>query len=182
MTHRNHALKFGFEISPEQNNDNLSGMARPLYVMHNLWNFPNDTPTFEQIDANPTTGGPADAQRYLRSKDISFFVQDDWKVRPDLTLSFGLRYAYFTPLSDAKNRLTNLEFGAGGFWRTPPFSLHRCSRRPRRAAPNGRTLRDAGPRFGFAWSPSLFKGTTVVRGGAGVVCPCSDKQTFVELS
>jgi outer membrane receptor protein involved in Fe transport len=114
MTHRNHALKFGFEISPEQNNDNLSGMARPLYVMHNLWNFPNDTPTFEQIDANPTAGGPADAQRYLRSKDISFFVQDDWKVRPDLTLSFGLRYEYFTPLSDAKNRLTNLEFGAGG--------------------------------------------------------------------
>jgi hypothetical protein len=170
VTHRSHALKLGFDYSPEENNNNLSGMARPLYVMHNLWNFPNDTPIFEQIDANPQTGGPADAQRYLRSKDIAFFVQDDWKVRPNLTLNIGLRYEYFPPISDAKNHLTNLEFGNGGVLQdatlVPVPMLF------------GRTMRDAGPRFGFAWSPERSHGNTVVRGGFGVVYNPPDDVLF----
>ena len=64
-----HALRLGIDIIDEQNNNNLSGAARPLYSNSLLWNFANDTPVFESIDANPQTGGPANAQRYLRSKD-----------------------------------------------------------------------------------------------------------------
>ena len=174
ITHLSHALKLGFELSPEQNNNNLSGMARPLYVMHNIWNFPNDTPIFEQIDANPTTGGPADAQRYLRSKDIALFIQDDWRVRSNLTLNFGLRWEYFTPLSDAKGRLPNLVFGTGGV-------LEDSAVRPTQML-IGRTMRDAGPRFGFAWSPSRFKGNAVVRGGAGVVYNPPDDVLFANAA
>jgi hypothetical protein len=168
------AFKVGFEFSPEQNNNNLSGMARPLYVMHNIWNFPNDTPIFEQIDANPQTGGPANAQRYLRSKDISFFVQDDWRARPNLTLNFGLRWEYFTPLSDAKNGLTNLQFPADGTLANA--SVHPVSNLI------GRTMRDAGPRFGFAWSPNRFKETTVMRGGFGLVFSPPDDILFANAA
>jgi hypothetical protein len=166
-----HALSTGFDFIAEQNNNNLSGAARPLYVMHLLWNMPNDTPIFEQIDANPKTGGPADAQRYLRTKVYAVFFQDDWKVRPNLTLNLGLRWEYFSPLSDAKNNLTNLQFGAGGVLATSTLA-HVSSLIPS-------TKRDFGPRLGFAWSPSRFRGEgTVVRGGVAVAFNKPDDVMF----
>lgn len=167
-----HALSAGFDFSAEQNNNDLSGMARPLYSVHGLWNFVNDAPIFEQIDANPQTGGPADAQRYLRTKVYSLFFQDDWKVRPNLTVNLGLRWEYFSPLSDVKNNLTNLQFGTGNDLATS--SLHHVS------ALIPSTKRDFGPRLGFAWSPAHFgeQGLTVLRGGMGIAYNKPDDVQF----
>ena len=157
----NHALSTGLDYVAEQNNNNLSGMARPLYVMHLLWNLPNDTPIFEQIDANPQTGGPANAQRYLRSKYYAFFFQDDWKVKPNLTLNLGVRWEYSAPISDAKNNFSDFEYGPGGVLATS--TLNHVS------SLINSTQRDVGPRLGFAWSPSRFNGgSTVIRGGGGI--------------
>jgi Carboxypeptidase regulatory-like domain/TonB dependent receptor len=167
---QNHALRFGFDYIDEQNNNNLSGAARPIYVHHFLWNFVNDAPIFEGIDANPQTGGPANAQRYLRSKDIAFFLQDDWKVKPNFTLNFGLRYEYFPPFRDAQDRLSNITFGSGNVLRTSTVG--------RVPLLIDRTMRDFGPRLGFAWSPSRSHGNTVVRGGAGVVYNRPDDVLF----
>jgi len=166
---QNHALRMGADVIAEQNNNNLGGAARPLYVSHFLWNFMNDAPIFEGIDANPQTGGPANAQRYLRSKDLAFFFQDDWKVKPNLTLNLGLRYEYFTPFSDAKNDLSNITFGSGGVLKTATVGPV-----PRLI---DRTMRDFGPRFGFAWSPERFH-NTVIRGGAGIVYNRPDDVLF----
>jgi len=168
-----HALSAGFDFSAEQNNNDLSGMARPLYSVHGIWNFANDAPIFEQIDANPQTGGPANAQRYLRTKDYALFFQDDWKLRPNFTLNLGLRWEYFSPLSDAKNNLTNLILGTGDDLATSTLQ-HESSLIPS-------TKRDFGPRLGFAWSPtSLFgaPGTTVVRGGMGIAYNKPDDVQF----
>jgi hypothetical protein len=167
---QNHALRLGVDVIAEQNNNSLSGAARPLFVHHFIWNLANDTPIFEGIDANPQTGGPADAHRYLRSKDMGFFFQDDWKVKPNLTLNLGLRYEYFTPFRDAKNRLSNITFGPGGVLTTA-----RVGSVPRLI---DRTMRDFGPRFGFAWSPSRLQGSSVVRGGAGLVYNRPDDVLF----
>src|SRR5713101_3467647 len=52
-----HALKVGFDLSAEQDNNNLLGGARPLYSNVRLWNFANDTPIFEAINADPRSGG-----------------------------------------------------------------------------------------------------------------------------
>ena len=35
--------------------------------------------------------------------DLGFFIQDDWRVRPNLTVSLGLRYEYQTNISDHKD-------------------------------------------------------------------------------
>ncbi|HEY6329133.1 MAG TPA: TonB-dependent receptor, partial [Blastocatellia bacterium] len=169
-----HALSVGFDFIAEQNNNDLSGMARPLYVSHLLWNFVNDAPIFEQIDANPQTGGPADARRYLRSKDYAFFFQDDWKVKPNLTLNLGLRWEYFKPLSDAKNHLTNIKFGPGGVLATSTL-LHVNTLIPS-------TKRNFGPRLGFAWNPSRFHGDAVVRGGAGIAFNRPDDVLFANAA
>ena len=110
----NHGLRTGIEIRWEQDNNNLVGGARPLYSFTGLFNLANQTPVFEQINADPTTGLPANAQRYFRTKTYAAFFQDDWKVSPNLTLNIGLRWEYFTPLREKRGQLTNLVFGSQG--------------------------------------------------------------------
>jgi hypothetical protein len=62
----NHGFKFGGEFRREFNDNNLNGGSRPLYTFASLFNFANDAPLFYQINADPVTGGPADAQRHFR--------------------------------------------------------------------------------------------------------------------
>jgi hypothetical protein len=163
----NHALKIGGLFRREQDNNSLVGGARPLFSFSGLFNFANDTPIFEAVNTDPRTGGPATAQRYFRTDDYAAFVQDDWKVRPNLTLNFGLRYEYFTPLREKEGRLPILRFGSQGLQNAHIEIADRFFEPDRN---------NFGPRFGFAYSPDfgeslggLFRNNrAVVRGGAGI--------------
>jgi hypothetical protein len=166
---RTHGLQVGFELSAEQDNNNLLGGARPIYSNVRLWNFANSTPIFEGINADPRTGGPASAQRYLRSKATAFFFQDDWKVKPNLTLNLGLRYEYYPPLSDAKGQLSNIAFGSSGL-RNSTVGIVSSLIPPDR--------NNFAPRLGFSWSPSRLQASTVVRGGFGVAYNRTDDVLF----
>ena len=158
----NHALKFGGEFRPELNDDALNGGSRPLYTFAGLFNFANDTPLFYQINANPQTGGPANAQRHFRSSSYGLFFQDDWKVRPNLTLNLGLRYEYFGVLKEKNNQIANFIFGPNdslvGSRVEPTSNLYNPDRN------------NFAPRFGFAYSPKRYglEEKLVIRGGAGI--------------
>jgi len=158
----NHGLRFGGEYRPELNDDNLNGAARPLYTFAGLFNFANDAPLFYQINADPQTGGPANAQRHFRSSSYGLFFQDDWKFRPNLTLNLGLRYEYFSVLKEKNNQVANFVFGPGGGLAgsrvEPTSNLYNPDRN------------NFAPRFGFAYSPKRFnlQEKLVLRGGAGV--------------
>src|SRR5882672_3819248 len=160
-----HALKFGVVVRKEQDNSDLSGGSRPLYSFSGLFNLANDAPVFEAINADPRTGDPADAQRYFRTSYYAGFAQDDWKIRPNLTLNLGVRYEYFGPLTEKNGKLANLFF--------TPGNLLAAQARPvdRLYEPDKNNF---APRFGFAYSPrwnigGLFKeGQSVIRGGFGV--------------
>ena len=155
-----HALKFGGGARFEQDNDNLLGGARPLYVFSGLFNFANDTPIFEQINASPLTGAPADAQRYFRTETYYGFAQDDWKIRPNFTLNIGLRWEYFTPLREKYDRITNLVLGPNQLQDAKLVHLNQLTRPDRN---------NFAPRFGFAWNPKVFGDkSVVVRGGFGM--------------
>ena len=155
----NHVLKFGAELRWEQDNNSLVGGSRPLYSFQGLFNLANDTPVFEQINANPATGAPADAQRYFRTHTYALYAQDQWKLRPGLTVTLGLRWEYFSPMTEKRNRISNLVFAA-------PYTL---------AGAGVETLgelfrRDRhnfAPRFGFAYNPQSWN-KLVVRGGFGL--------------
>jgi hypothetical protein len=155
----NHGARAGIEIRKEQDNNNLLGGARPLYSFSGMWNLANDTPIFEAINTDPRTGAPGNAQKYFRTSAWGLFLQDDWKVRPNLTLNLGLRWEYFAPLSEHRDQLTNIIFPA-------PGDLAGSSVRP---VPQlyQKDWTNFAPRLGFAYNPA-FANKLVVRGGFGL--------------
>lgn len=158
------AWKFGGEIRWEQNNSNSLGGARPDFSFVGLFNLANDTPIFESITTDPATGLPTDNQKYLQSNVYAFFAQNDWKLRPNLSLNLGLRYEYFTPLSEKEGRLTNFVLGP---------NLLRDARVEVRDELHDPDRNNFMPRLGFAWSPARLltfntHNNLVVRGGFGI--------------
>ncbi|MFL6229293.1 MAG: carboxypeptidase regulatory-like domain-containing protein [Pyrinomonadaceae bacterium] len=165
----NQAWSFGGELRKEQDNNNLSGGSRPLYTFAGLFNFANDTPLFYQINADPRTGGPAVSQRHFRSTTSALFAQNDWKLRPNLTVNLGLRWEYFSPLSEKDGILSNFVLGptgqelTGGSLRVVK-NLYEPDRN------------NFAPRVGFAYSPDygerfgglLQQNKMVLRGGFGI--------------
>ena len=73
----NHTLKIGVEARAEQDNNNLLGSTRPTYTFAGIWNFFNDRPIYEGIQANPATGGAPIVNRYLDDQYYSGSVQHD---------------------------------------------------------------------------------------------------------
>ena len=162
-----HSLKFGADISDAHFLDTAPWAGVPSYQFHNLWDFANDAPYVENgTNFNPVTGFPTTAQKNLRFKIIGVFVQDDWKVKKNLTVNLGLRWEYFSPLTETKGNISNPILGQGP---DPLAGVHLHV---------GGNLFDTsplnfGPQTGFAWSPTSFLGKDlnnklVLRGGAGI--------------
>jgi Carboxypeptidase regulatory-like domain len=103
-------------------------------------------------------GGP-----FLQSsKEIAFFVQDDWKASPTLTVNLGLRYDIFTAPTERFNAQTNFNPA------TRNIEVAGDN------APGGRDLahtdkNNFGPRMGFAYSGFKDDNSFVVRGGYGLL-------------
>ncbi|WP_353062974.1 carboxypeptidase regulatory-like domain-containing protein [Tunturibacter psychrotolerans] len=157
----NHTVKFGGEITRLYYLNNPTYSARPLYNFYNIWDFLNDAPHSEAGNFDPATGIPTTNRQDTREDLYGFFIQDDWKVKPNLTLNFGLRYSYFGPFSSKQNNIGVVVLGTG------------ASTYSGLTVRQGGNLTNAqkgnfGPQFGFAFSPDMFHGKAVVRGGYGL--------------
>lgn len=168
-----HALKFGFEVRKSFNQDVLRSQVSGSFSFSTQpTGLPGDATSGNGL-ASMLTGfvtsfSELETQPLLRhSYYLGAFVQDNWTLRPDLTLNLGLRWETDTPMVDENNRMNSFDLhqvnpvsgtpgvvkflGVNGY-PTSPFAAH---------------WRNFGPRVGFAWKP-FGSEKTVIRGGAGI--------------
>jgi hypothetical protein len=104
-------------------------------------------------------GNIGNTQRTTYNNGLAFFAQDEFRVRSNLTITYGLRWEYFGPISEKNNLLYNF---------SGPFSADSQLVRVGTDGLSGaykRDLNNFGPRLAVAWSP--FQ-NTVVRAGYGI--------------
>jgi outer membrane receptor protein involved in Fe transport len=89
--------------------------------------------------------------------ELSYFVQDDWKVNDRLTLNIGLRYEYDTPATERDDQWTNFDVTTAKLLIAGFNTDSRTGVRPDR--------NNFAPRFGFAYR---VRPGTILRGGYGL--------------
>ena len=173
MTRGAHGLKLGAGFTREHADHESSRVYnRPQYSFSSVFDFAADKP-FSQtnLGIDPRTGlAVSELDSFLRSQSLSAFLQDDWKVKPNITVNLGLRFELFSNVWDAKRtqglnainfptRTGNLQTDIansqvvnrkyllnGGLW--------------------GGGMKTLSPRFSFAWDPTK-QGKMSIRAGVG---------------
>jgi len=122
-----------------------------------------------------TFNAPWCCHKYRRTFLLPYF-QDEWKVKPNLTLNLGIRWEYYGVASEKDNRTTVFDFNqfhgvcmGSGSTNTPfvpaPINTPPCPRNPSLYDPN---YKNFDPRVSVAWAPEAMHGKTVIRSGFGI--------------
>jgi hypothetical protein len=155
-----HTIKFGAEVTRLFYLNDCAGCGVPNYNFFNMWDFLNDAPHHEGGGFDPITGVPTTTRQDDRENIWGFFVQDDFKVRSNLTVNLGLRWSYFGPLSSKEGNMFVAVPGAGANYLTGLTVRKGNSWNAQKG--------NFGPQIGVAWSPNRFHNKLVVRGGYGL--------------
>ncbi len=159
----NHNFKFGGELRLiRMYTDRLGGTT---YTFSNLAAFLANTPTSVQYLGDVSAASPfnigATGERLAKQEYYIGYAQDEWKIRPGLTLSYGLRYEYYAPLREDRNLQVLFDIKSGTI-------------RPSNEAAFKSSSSNFGPRVALTWSPDqngtgfFSGGKTVFRGGIGL--------------
>ena len=148
----NHSLKFGVEVRPIRlYTDRLGATSYTYSLASFLTNTPASVSILGDVSApNPLHNG-ATGNRFLKQTYYVFYGQDEWRIRPNFTMNYGLRYEYYSVLHEDRDLYTL--FIAGQGLKTGPWYNTRKT--------------NFGPRLAFTWTPSKMNGKTVLRVGAG---------------
>ncbi len=165
ITRGTHSIKVGFsfermlyniteKLSPNGRFNNYPSLAALL----------SNTP--DRLNALAPGGSNEVA---IRQSLFAGYIQDDWRFRPNLTLTMGVRYEFTTLPKDANNRIqeitTLVNCATPGVLpgpNSPCGPVHVNS-----FIANNPTTKNFEPRIGFSWDP--FKnGKTAFRGGFGI--------------
>ena len=191
-----HTLKFGGEFRDVYSNNFTDFFSRGTFTFNifsqdGIATLQNLNPGIDNLELEDMTGGllglvnsqsqtqffskasarEANDELDFRQREFGFFAQDEWKVRPNLSLTYGLRWEYYGVPFEAHGNLSNLFQDASGAAPALPGGGNGFTFTP--VGPGtGQQLyasynRDFEPRFGFAWDP-YRNGKTSIRGGIGV--------------
>lgn len=199
-----HSLHYGFEFARFDFGNADPGNANGRFHFDRGWTQQFSGWGAGQSDGSPVAslllGYPAwggvdyNNTFYRRNPYYAGYIQDDWKVRPNLTLNLGLRYDVQVPFTELHNRVNaGFDFGAVSPISDPVIAQWKANKaafdatNPAYPYPNvpsaiygGKLFAGVGgqptkpydtdwtdvqPRFGFAWN---LISKTVVRGGFGI--------------
>jgi hypothetical protein len=162
-TRSNHNFKFGGELRLIRLYTDRQGGT--TYTYSNLTSFLTNTPQSIQFLGDVSAPSPFNAgatgQRFAKQEYYIGYGEDEWKIRPNLTLSYGLRYEYYTPLREDRH-LQVL------------FDITNGTLRPATEKAYQSSKTNFGPRISMTWSPNpggsgfFSGGRTVLRGGFGI--------------
>jgi len=179
----NHSIKFGGELHYNKVTNAAYGNARGSItflggVTPDPTN-PSQTLNTTQLEdffagypfkATVTVGNPT---LQLHNWAYSGFVQDDWRIARNVTLNLGVRYEFNSVPQEAHNLLGNFEPNVGLVQvKTGPNSIPSLYNSDHK---------NFAPRFGFAWDTN-GKGSTVIRGGVGLVYETVNWQSFIAFN
>lgn len=152
----NHNLKFGGELRMlTLFNDQLGGTT---YSFGSVAGFLANTPSSIAFNGDlsaksPFTGLSGNA--HLRQNLYILYAQDEFKLLPTLTMSYGLRYEYYQPIHDVNNKSVVFDMLKGDIVAGGSAAWYKSS------------PKNFGPRLAFSWSPEKLKNQTVFRIGGG---------------
>jgi carboxypeptidase family protein/TonB-dependent receptor-like protein len=171
-THGAHTIKFGGGVEHMRYNFTAFQNQGGLWKFDDLYHLlTNQAKHFE-------TGIPEAIQpREARQTLLAGYIQDDWRMRSNLTVNLGLRYETVDVYHDSQGKVTNLPTIADGVATSPQCGTQYtatafaslvgsacASVGPYYLNP---TRRNFEPRVGFAWDP-FRDGKTSVRGGFSI--------------
>ena len=162
-TKGSHTFKFGGELRQIRlYTDRQGGITYTFSSINNfLANAVQSVQYLGDLSAPSPFFNNSTGQAQARQSYYIGYAQDEWKIKPNLTLNYGLRYEYYTPLREANNRQILFDIITG--------TLRDSSQDPLRTSKT-----NFGPRISLSWSPHpagtgfFGGGNTVLRGGFGI--------------
>lgn len=153
-THGRHSMKFGGEVRQiRMYTDRNGGIT---YTYSNLAAFQANTASNIRYTANVSDpsvfNGGVTGQREGKQAYYIWYAQDEWKLKHGITLNYGMRYEYYSPLLEAHNL-------------TVQFDPVKGILLPGDHTPYQAVKTNFGPRFGISYAPMS---KTALRGGFGL--------------
>ncbi len=159
-----HQITAGVWFQRMQDNENSASRRYGLATFSSLTTFLQGSVSNFQIVPNPNELG-------WRSLFGAFFIEDSFRVRPNLTLSLGLRDEFTTGFNEVFRRAANYITDPSGVLETNP-------RVANSVFTQNNATRLLGPRAGLAWDV-FGNGRTSVRAGFGIYYSIIDDLAFL---
>ena len=170
------AIKFGGELHRNDVTNAAYGNARgSITFLGSVLDGANSTPLEDFFAGLPfkSTLEVGNPTLQLHNWAYSAFFQDDWRATKNLTVNFGVRYEFSTVPQEAHNLLGNFDPNVGLVQVNTGANKISSLYKP--------DHKNFAPRFGFAWDTN-GKGSTVIRGGAGLVYETLNWQSFIAFN